>query len=95
MWQSIRPGHGDHARGVDDDRAVVEVEALAHLVAVADGDDLAGVGGDPHVAVVHLDLAEVGAAQGLARLAARRRELGEAADDEVGGDASSGCSLGA
>ena len=90
-----QPGHGDHALRVDDDRAVVEVEALAHLVAVADGDDLAGVGGDPHVAVVHLDLAEIGAAQRLARLAARGRELCEAADDEVGGDAFRECSLGA
>ncbi len=80
---------------VDDDRAVVEVEPLAHLVAVADGDDLAGVGGDPHVAVVHLDLAEVGAAQRLARLATGRGQLGEAADDEVCGDAFRACSLGA
>ena len=72
---------------VDDDRAVVEVEPVAHLVAVADGHDLAGVGGDPHVALVHLDVAEVGAAQRLAGLAAGRRELREAADDEVGGDA--------
>ena len=60
---------------------------VAHLVAVAHGDDLAGVGGDPHVALVHLDVAEGGAAQRLAGLAARGRELREAADDEVGGDA--------
>ena len=58
--------HGDHALGIDDDRAVIEVEPLADLVAVADRDDLAGVRGDPHVTVVHLDLSEVGAAQGLA-----------------------------
>ena len=83
-------GHGDHARRVDDDRAVVEVELLAHLVAVAHGHDLAGVGGDPHVAVVNLDLPEIGASQRLARLAARCRELGEAADDQVGGDAFGG-----
>ena len=76
MWQSIRPGHGDEAGRVDDDRAVVEVDLVANLVAVADGDDLARVGGDPHVALVHLDVAEGGAAQRLAGLASRASRAG-------------------
>ena len=87
--------HGDQARGVDDDRAVVELEALAHLIAVADGGDLASIGGDPHVAVVDLDGAELAAAQGLARRATRGRDLGEAADHEVRRDALFGAHLGA
>ena len=68
-------GHRDEACRVDDDRAVIQVELVADLVAVADGDDLARVGGDPHVALVYLDVAEGAAPEGLAGLTAGRHEL--------------------